>query len=232
MGQEMNPALSSTMKTSIRKSGVNPALSSTMKTDIRKSWVNAIILAGGKNTRMHGHDKAFLEIKGKAIAGILIEKFKPLTDDVIIVTNSPQKYANLDVRLVKDEYPDKGPLMGIYSGLKYSSSKYNFIVACDMPFIRISLVKHMIENINNYDVTVPKIDGKFHPLFGIYSRECIPVIQEMLKQDVLRISDMFPKVKTCFILRQDLEKFDKGLVSLININTAEDLIKAKEIQKN
>ena len=85
MGQEMNPALSSTMKTSIRKSGVNPALSSTMKTDIRKSGVNAIILAGGKNTRMHGHDKAFLEIKGKAIAGILIEKFNGIVPDEIDV---------------------------------------------------------------------------------------------------------------------------------------------------
>jgi len=194
--------------------------------------MTAIILAGGKNTRMHGQDKAFLEIKGKAIARILIEKFRPLADDVIVVTNFPQKYANLDVKLVKDEYPGKGPLMGIYSGLKFSSSKYNFIVACDMPFVKPSLIRYFMDCADDYDVVIPKIDGKFHPLFGIYSRECIPVIQEMLKQDVLRISDMFPKVKTCFISRQDLEKFDKGLVSLININTAEDLIKAKEIQKN
>ncbi len=194
--------------------------------------MNAIILAGGKNTRMNSQDKAFLEIKGKAIAEILIEKFRSLADDIIVVTNFPKKYANLDVKLVKDECPDKGPLMGIYSGLKFSSSKYNFIVACDMPFIKIPLIGHMIEGINNYDVIVPEIDGKFHSLFGIYSRECIPVMQEMLKQDVLRISDMFPKLKTCFLSRQELERFDKGLISLVNINTMEDLIKAKEIQEN
>lgn len=185
--------------------------------------VSAIILAGGKNTRMHGQDKAFLEINGKAIAGILIEKFRPLAEDVIVVTNSPQKYVNFDVRLVKDEYPDKGPLMGIYSGLKFSSSKYNFIVACDMPFIRTSLVKYMIENISNYDIIIPKIDNKFHPLFGIYSRECIPVIQEMLNQDILRISDMFTKLKSYFLSRQELERFDKRLISLVNINTRIDL---------
>ena len=211
---------------------MNPALSSTMKTDIRKSGVNAIILAGGKNTRMHGQDKAFLEIKGKAIARILIEKFRPLTDDVIVVTNSPQKYANLDIRLVKDEYLDKGPLMGIYSGLKYSSSKSNFIVACDMPFVKPSLIRYFMDCADDYDVVIPKIDGKFHPLFGIYSKECVSVVQEMLRQDVLKISDMFPKVKTCFLSRQELEKLDKGLVSLVNINTMEDLIKAKEIQED
>ncbi len=193
---------------------------------------NAIILAGGKNTRMRGRDKAFLEIKGKAIVEILIEKFRPLADDVIVVTNSPRKYKNLNVKLVKDECPDKGPLMGICSGLKASLSGYNFITACDTPFIKISLIRHMIESINNYDVIVPKIDGKFHPLFGIYSKKCIPVIQEMLKQDMLKISDMFPKLKTCFLSRQKLEKFDKNLVSLININTMEDLIKANQIQED
>jgi molybdopterin-guanine dinucleotide biosynthesis protein A len=181
---------------------------------------------------MQGKDKAFLEIKGKAIAGILIEKFRLLVDDVIVVTNSPQKYANLDVRLVKDEHPDKGPLMGIYSGLKDSLSKYNFIVACDMPFAKAPLIRYLMDSADDYDIVIPKIDGKFHPLFGIYSRECIPIMQEMLKQDALKISDMFPKVKSCFLSRQELEKFDKGLVSLVNINTMEDLVKAKEIQED
>ena len=193
--------------------------------------MTAIILAGGKNTRMHGHDKAFLEIKGKAIAEILIERFRPLADNIIVVTNSPQKYANLDVKLVRDEYPNKGPLMGICSGLKSSSSKYNFIVACDMPFVKPYLIRYFMDCADGYDVVIPKIDDKFHPLFGIYSKECISVIQEMLKQDTLRISDMFSKLKTRFLPRQELEKFDKGLVSLVNINTMGDLIEAKELQE-
>lgn len=203
-----------------------------MKTDIRKSGMNAIILAGGKNTRMHGQDKAFLEIKGKTITEILIERFRPLADDVIVVTNSPQKYKNFNVKLVKDECLDKGPLMGIYSGLRFSSSEYNFIIACDMPFAKAPLIRYLMDSADGYDIVIPEIDGKFHPLFGIYSKECISIIQGMLEQDMLRISDMFPKVKTCFLSRQELEKFDKGLVSLININTAEDLIKAKEIQED
>ena len=101
-----------------------------------------------------------------------------------------------------------------------------------MPFVKPSLIRYFMDCANDHDVVISKIDGKFHPLFGIYSKDCISVMQEMLKQDVLKISNMFPKVKTCFLSRQELEKFDKGLVSLVNINTAEDLIKAKEIQED
>src|SRR3989338_905597 len=193
--------------------------------------VNAIILAGGKNTRMEGEDKAFLEIKGRPVIAILVDRLKVLVNEIIIVTADPQKYSNFEVRLTRDEEPDKGPLMGIYSGLKASLSKYNFIVACDMPFVNSSLIRYFMDCADDYDVVIPKIDDKFHPLFGIYSRGCIPVMQEMLEKDILKISDIFPKLKTRFLLRQELEKFDKGLISLININTAEDLVKAKEIQE-
>jgi molybdopterin-guanine dinucleotide biosynthesis protein A len=194
--------------------------------------LNAIILAGGKNTRMAGQDKAFLEIGGRPVIAALIDGLKALVNEIIIVTANPRKYTGFKASLVSDEIPDKGPLMGIYSGLKISSSKYNFIVACDMPFVKPSLIRYLIDCADGYDIIIPKIDGKFHPLFGIYSRGCIPVMQEMLKEDILKISVIFPKVKTHFLSRQELEKFDKGLVSLININTIEDMIKAKEIQED
>lgn len=87
---------------------------------MRQALMTAIIFAGGKNTRMCGQDKAFLEIKGKVLVEILIEKFRPLADDIIVVTNSSQQYKNLNVKLVKDECLDKGPLIGIRSGLKAS----------------------------------------------------------------------------------------------------------------
>lgn len=192
--------------------------------------MNAIILAGGKNTRMEGQDKAFLEIEGSPIVARLIEKLRPIVDEIIVVTNSSfKKYSHFEVKLVKDESPHKGPLMGIYSGLKVSSSDHNFVVAGDMPFLNEALVRHMIKNRDDYDVLIPKIDDKFHPLFGIYSKECIPVIEEMLGQNKLKVSDLFPKVKKKFLLRPEIERFDGPLLSLMNINTREDLARAREM---
>ena len=185
--------------------------------------INAIILAGGKNSRMSGQDKAFLEIEGQPIIERLIGKLKLLVNKIIVVTNSPEKYSGFDCLLVKDDLPGLGPLMGIYSGLKFSSEMYNFICACDMPFLNPGLAKYMIEQRENYDVLVADVEGKLHPLFGIYSKNCIPVIEELLKQNILNVRSLFPKVKSRFIKKEELKKFDPELLSLVNINTREEL---------
>lgn len=187
-----------------------------------ESKTSAIILAGGRNTRMRGMDKAFLEIDGRPIIAGIVDKLRPLVNEVIVVTNSPCKYRDFNVKVVKDRMPRKGPLMGIYSGLKNSSSKYNFVVACDMPFLKKDLIRYLLDTKDGHDVIIPRIDKRFHPLFGIYSRRCIPIIEEMLRQDRLKISDIFPRLKTHFVVRREIEKFDKELLSLTNVNTKEE----------
>lgn len=187
--------------------------------------VNAIILAGGKNIRMQGEDKAFLEIDGKPIIERLINKLRKLAGDIIVVTNSPEKYAHYPVTVVMDEKPGLGPLMGIYSGLKVSSVRYNFVAACDMPFVNEALVSYMIDNRDNYDALVPKIDDELHPLSAMYSKNCISVIEEMLRQDRRDVRSIFPKLNVRFLERAELEKIDKKLLSLVNINTRVDFRK-------
>lgn len=187
--------------------------------------VNAIILAGGKNTRMQGEDKAFLEIEGEPIIERLINKLRKLAGDIIVVTNSPEKYAHYPVTVVRDEKPGLGPLMGIYSGLKVSSVRYNFVAACDMPFVNEALVSYMIDNRDNYDALVPKIDDELHPLCAMYSKNCISVIEEMLRQDRMDVRSIFPKLNVRFLERAELEKIDKKLLSLVNINTRVDFRK-------
>ena len=196
--------------------------------------VNAIILAGGKNSRMGGLDKAFLEIEGQPIIRRLIDTLRPLVNEIIVVTNNPAKYSNFKVRLVKDESLDRGPLMGLYSGLKASTSQYNFVAACDMPCLRSSLIKFMLDTKDDYDILILRVSEKFHTLFGVYSKNCIPVIKEALEEDELRIGSIFPKLNVHFLSKKDVEKYDSNLLSLVNINTPEELerIKQQMIREN
>lgn len=193
--------------------------------------VNAIILAGGENSRMQGEDKAFLRIEGRPIVEILLETLKPLVNKIIVVTNSPEKYNKYKVTLVADEALGKGPLMGIYSGLKASSAEYNFVIACDMPFLNEALVSYMIEKRDGYDALIPKIDDELHPLCGLYSKNCIPVIEEMLRQDRRDVRSIFSKLKVYFLERQELERIDRNLFSLANINTPEDFVKIAAVSR-
>ncbi|MEK6565041.1 MAG: molybdenum cofactor guanylyltransferase [Candidatus Omnitrophota bacterium] len=192
------------------------------------SEINAIILAGGKNSRMEGRDKAFLEIEGKPIVEHLINKFKALVNEIIVVTNNPEKYSAYPVKLASDEKPGLGPLMGIYCGLKASSAGYNFVAACDMPFLDTGLIKYMIDSPRAYDALIPEIDNQLHPLCGLYSRNCLAVIEEMLRQDRRDVRSIFPKLKVRYLAKEELVKFDKGLFSFVNINTEDEYKKSPD----
>lgn len=187
--------------------------------------IGAIILAGGKNIRMRGIDKAFLEIDGQPFIARIIETLKDLVSEIVVVTNNPEKYTQFKVKLVRDEALEKGPLMGICSGLKASGAQYNFVVACDMPFINTSLMKFMLDKRNGYDILLIRDSEKFHTLFGVYSKACLPIMEESLRKNELRISSLFPKLKTHFLSKEDIEKIDPDLLSLVNINTPEELAK-------
>ncbi|OGW76853.1 MAG: hypothetical protein A3I73_05670 [Omnitrophica bacterium RIFCSPLOWO2_02_FULL_45_16] len=189
-----------------------------------------------------GHDKAFLDIKGEPLIGRQLGVLKNIFKNIIIATNDPQKYTSFKsanpvrnnfsngVKIARDVVLGRGPLGGIYSGLLASDSFYNFVVACDMPFINKPLIKYIIENREDYDVVIPKIGGRIHPLFGVYSKNCIPAIEETLKHDRLEVRSIFSKVKARFLSRRQIEKFDKNMLSLLNINTPDELRRIKELK--
>jgi len=188
--------------------------------------MNAIILAGGKNKRM-AKDKAFLELGGKAIIEIIIEKFKLLFKEIIIVTNLSEGYKHLGVKIIKDTIPYCGPLGGLYSGLKKSKSSYNFVTGCDTPFLKISLIKHLVDNCRGSEVTIPKFDGFLEPLCAVYSKNCLEAMKEELGKHNFAIRSIFTKVRMRYIPKKKLLEFDPDLISFFNINTPKDIEKAR-----
>lgn len=187
-----------------------------------------IILAGGKASRMDGHAKSFLKISKGTLINIQLSSLGKVLKKIIIVTNSPQRYKNLkEVELVPDIIQDIGPLGGIYSGLLASRSFYNFVIACDMPFINTELIKYMFKKAPGYDMVIPKIDGWYEPLFCIYSKNCIAPIGRMLGRNAFKIKDLLPLVKANKITKKDVLYYGDPERIFANINTAEELEKYK-----
>jgi len=184
--------------------------------------MTVIILAGGKSSRM-GFDKAFIELGGISIIKRQLKLLKTIFTKTIIVTNDPARYNLKNVVVVPDITAGCGPLAGIYSGLRRSDSFYNFVVACDMPFLQEAPIRAIIQQKDGYDVVIPRIDRKYHPLFGLYSRRCIPVIEKMMAQNRLNVSSIFPVVRSRFISKQEMKKTDRNLTTLVNINTKSEL---------
>lgn len=199
--------------------------------------MNAIILAGGNNSRME-QNKALLKLNGESLIVRIINRIKEHFDKVIIMSDSLSSYADLGVYLVsnngvyleKDLVKGRGPLGGIYSGLKTSSSFYNFFFACDLPFINPELVEFMKRESSGYALTIPRTrEGYFHPLHAIYSKECLPPIEEQFKENIFKVANFFSKVKVNYIEEEEIEEFNPYL-SFYNINTWEDYNKAKRLE--
>jgi molybdopterin-guanine dinucleotide biosynthesis protein A len=186
------------------------------------------VLAGGESARI-GTDKAFLKIGGKTLIEQILEKLLRIGDDVIVVTNSPERYNHLGVRLVSDISPGKGALGGIYSGLKASKNEYSFVVACDMPFLNVNLIRYMTLLASGHDVVIPRVNGLLEPLHAIYSKRCIPSIERLLEKDDLKIVRFFSDVRVRYVEKEEINVLDPKHLSFFNINTLEDLEKARKL---
>jgi molybdopterin-guanine dinucleotide biosynthesis protein A len=186
--------------------------------------ITGIILAGGKNLRM-GKNKAFLEINGQRIIDRTKNIFLEIFDEIFLVTNSPLEYLDLNLRMVADLVPEKGSLGGMYTGLFHSSRSHAFVAACDMPFLNPALIRYLIQLSPKFDVVIPKTADGLQPLHAIYSQKCLPFMEDLLKQNNLKIIDFFPRVKVREVPTEEISLHDPQLSSFLNINTPEDLKK-------
>jgi molybdopterin-guanine dinucleotide biosynthesis protein A len=183
--------------------------------------MTGIVLAGGENRRM-GTDKAFLDIAGRPLIEHILQTLHDLFPRIIIVTNSPDRYAAYAVSLVTDAYDKRGPLTGIYSGLRESRDEYNFIVACDMPFLQPRLISFMAGLAEGNDVVVPSFDGFFEPLHAVYRRGILPVVEERIRAGDQRIREMYKSLRVRYITADEIDRFDPGRRSFKNLNTPQE----------
>jgi molybdopterin-guanine dinucleotide biosynthesis protein A len=192
--------------------------------------VSGIVLAGGQSSRL-GADKSFINLNGQSLIEHIVAKLTRLSDDVIIVTNSPDEYDHLEARLVGDIYPGKGALGGIYSGLRAAANAYSLVVACDMPFLDLNLLRYMIILAREHDVVIPRIGGLTEPLHAIYSKNCLEPIDRLLARGGLKIIDFFSEVRVRYVEEGEVDIFDPQHLSFFNVNTPNDLEEMKKLAR-
>lgn len=177
--------------------------------------MSAIILAGGKSQRMNGNKALIMMPGGVTLIEKIAGDIKPYFREILIVTRPGEELGFLPYRIIVDEQPDQGPLMGILSGLRASVTEINFVIACDIPEINFHFLEIMISNTERYRVVVPVTgQDKFEPLFAFYHRSLIPDIEELLEQDQRKVSKIFSKCPTKYVPMEDTGWY-------LNLNTAE-----------
>jgi molybdopterin-guanine dinucleotide biosynthesis protein A len=191
-----------------------------------------VILSGGLSTRYNGTEKALLRVGGIRILDRIYDIYSQLFDEIILVTNNPQKFLEWDVLIVSDLFPIRSSLTGIHAGLFYMTNPFAFISACDTPFLKKELVEAVIGKIEaQIDIVMPETAAGFEPLCAAYSKRCLQPAQQHLEQEKLKIIKTFRKSRIKTISEKVLRKIDPDLTSFFNINTPDDLKRAEEMLK-
>ena len=184
--------------------------------------MNGIILAGGKSLRF-GEDKAFVKVGDFILIESLIGLLTPLFDNLIIVTNYPEKYVQYPVKVVVDQIKDLGPLGGIQAGLLASDADYNFVMACDMPLVNPELIRFLCGLPGDHEVVLPWLPEGPEPLYAVYSKKALPVIEEHLAQTRCKISTLYEKLRIRKVMAEEILRILPDLTTFQNINLQHDL---------
>ena len=188
--------------------------------------IGALILMGGKNSRMNGNVKGLLKIKNSTFLEKIQETLNDFSSIYLSINDKfskeqKQNFENMGFKIIEDIYKEIGPLGGIYSSLLNCKEEYLFITACDMPFITENSIEVLCNKVdkNTDGVVFYDKNNKLYPLGAIYSKNVLPIIEEMIEKKYYKLSYLIEKSN---FVKINIEKTDIPLKVLSNINTLQE----------
>ncbi|WP_147336997.1 molybdopterin-guanine dinucleotide biosynthesis protein B [Dorea longicatena] len=184
-----------------------------------KSGSSAVILCGGKSTRM-AQDKAELLI-GKKTFLQQIEKNLKDADEILLSVKDRRDYPEIGARHIEDREEDKGPLMGLCSVLEECSYDKVWVMSCDMPLVNWDTAQELEHYLTDgIDAVIP-VDrtGKKYVLCAWYRKSTLEILKEQLESGDLKVKHLLGRLRVCYVA---VEGLSDGSHKFQNINTREE----------
>jgi molybdopterin-guanine dinucleotide biosynthesis protein A len=175
--------------------------------------ITAIILAGGKSSRM-GTDKGVVDLHGRAMVSHVIAAVNSFTDRIIIIANN-NNYTQFGYPVFTDLIKDKGPMGGIVTGLHYSDTEFNLLLSCDIPFVSAGLLQKLADYTRSTAIVIAETENGLEPLCGRYHKNCAAEFRSSINAEILSVR------KAISALNFETIKTDS--TDLVNINTPAEL---------
>jgi molybdopterin-guanine dinucleotide biosynthesis protein A len=185
----------------------------------------AAILAGGRATRLGGALKPLLVVGGRRIIDRQLAVMRPLFDDIVLVANEAAPFTDLQLPLIGDRQPGKGPLAGIDAALAHFAARDRIAsvvcVAGDMPFLAPALIQHLRDAPAPLAL-VPRIGPRPEPLCARYDAAFAPHAAAALSGDSLAMHALLAALPVTYVGDQELRRLDPSLRTFTNINTPDE----------
>jgi molybdopterin-guanine dinucleotide biosynthesis protein A len=179
-----------------------------------------------------GEDKALKPFLGRPLIQRVVDRLRPIADELLVTTNRPESYDFLGLRLLPDIRPDRGALGGLYTAVASAAQPTVAVVACDMPFASAHLLEAAARLLveEEADVVIPKSEEGYEPLHAVYRREaCLPAIEAALDADLWKVVAWFPHVRVRVLTSEEVRRYDPDSLAFWNVNTPEEFQRAEAI---
>jgi molybdopterin-guanine dinucleotide biosynthesis protein A len=175
-----------------------------------------------------GREKLSLEVDGVPLIRRVQNALTGLCQEVLVVGGGGVRLEG--VRWVGGERPGgQGPLAGIEAGLAAARHPLAFVAAGDMPFLTESVVGHLLERLDRRGVlaVVPYYRGRTHPLCAAYAGALLPRVGKALDSGTRAVHEFLEGMDEVEYVGEELRRFGDPDLLLMNVNSPEDLVRAR-----
>ena len=193
--------------------------------------LTAAILAGGVSHRL-GRDKALVMVGGLPIAERVRRSLLAVTDRIFVVGKVGERNPLPDLPLVTEAYPVRCALAGLVMALETAGARRVLVVGCDHPFLAPPLLELLVAP-GRAAVRLTGGGGRLEPLLGCWnSPVALPVLRQRLEEGSLSLAGAIAALESEVIPPEKVIAVDPELLSFLNVNTPEDLIRAESVLEN
>ena len=189
---------------------------------IAKYDLTGMILAGGEGRRMGGRDKGLEPFAGLPLVAHTVKRFDGHVHELMINANrNSDAYALFADRVIEDaEGGFKGPLMGIYSGLRAAQTPWLLVAPCDSPALPHDLVARMVAGIvtqdGEHDIAVAFDGERLHPVVALLRTSLADDLAATLAEGERKIDRWYARHAWCRVDMSDCPE------AFANLNTEEE----------
>lgn len=199
---------------------------------IERKQMTAVLLSGGKSSRMGYHPKQNLLLDGESFKQRILRQFQGFGEIAISVENGnekeksdwPETEESAAYPVWRDRFSNLGPLGGLEVCLERAAYDVVLLVACDYPMMSSGCMDFLIGQMEEEDdCVVPVVDGRIHPVCAIYRKRICPVVEEQIKNGELAMKSLLKKLQV-----HDVDMPEVYGECFRNVNTPEEYEKLKK----
>ena len=125
------------------------------------SLITAVVLAGGRGSRMGGVDKGLQNFRGMplvmhALMRLQMQEGSLVSESMVNANRNLSAYESMGVSVWPDASPDEfaGPLAGFLTGLERCETPYLLTVPCDTPLFPLNLAQRMLDALEEAEADI------------------------------------------------------------------------------